>query len=117
MDHDTLDQLLRRAITERRLITFMLNGCRRIAEPHDYGIRCGVPRLFCFQTGGESSSGAALGWRWAALAKISQLQLLDITFAGPRAVPTGQHIEWDELFASVSPRTAIGGSRANRRAE
>jgi hypothetical protein len=108
MDHGTFDRLLRQAIAERRQITFMLDGCRRVGEPHDYGIHAGMPRLFFYQTDGASRSGSALGWRWATVAKISHLQLLDRTFAGPRPAPTGRHIIWDEVFASVSdePRAA-----------
>ena len=105
MDHGTVDRLLRHAIAQRRSITFMLDGCFRIAEPHDYGIHSGVPRLFFYQTGGKSRSGAALGWRWATLAKIADLQLLDSTFPGARVAPSGRHVAWDELFATVSPRT------------
>ena len=32
------DQLLRSAIAGKRLVAFVLGGCRRIAEPHDYGV-------------------------------------------------------------------------------
>ena len=104
MDHDTIDRLLREAIGARRLVSFMLDGARRIGEPHDYGIHRGVPRLFFFQIGGQSRTGAPLGWRWATLAKISELQLLAGTFAGTRPAPSGQHIEWDQLHATESPR-------------
>jgi hypothetical protein len=37
-------QLICAAISERRLVTFILDGFRRIAEPHDYGIIDGVAR-------------------------------------------------------------------------
>jgi hypothetical protein len=99
-----LDRLLRHAIAEKRLVTFLLHGCRRIAEPHDYGIMKGIYRLFCYQTGGESRSKPGTGWRWATLSEMSQLRVLDGRFAGPRDAPTGQHIQWDVLVATVSPR-------------
>ena len=98
------DELLRSAIARRALVRFMLNGCQRIAEPHDYGIHKGVPRLFFYQVGGRSRSGAPLGWRWATLDNISELQILDETFPGPRPAPSQQHIEWDRLIASVAQR-------------
>jgi hypothetical protein len=60
-----LDQLLRTAIHAKRLVTFALDGTRRVGEPHDYGIINGVPKLFFWQTGGESRSGRPVGWRWA----------------------------------------------------
>jgi hypothetical protein len=99
-----LDQLLRTAIHAKRLVTFALDGTRRVGEPHDYGIINGVPKLFFWQTGGESRSGRPVGWRWAVLAKMSQLQILDKKFAGPRPAPSGKHVQWDTLFATVSPR-------------
>jgi hypothetical protein len=99
-----LDKLLRQAIHERRLIEFVLDGYRRVGEPHDYGIIKQEPRLFFYQTGGQSRSKSALGWRWASLPKIAQLKILNKGFAGPRPAPSGRHIQWDVLIATVSPR-------------
>ncbi|HEY6478268.1 MAG TPA: hypothetical protein VI456_16935, partial [Polyangia bacterium] len=79
-----VDEGLRQAIGEKRLIAFDLDGCERIAEPHDYGIVDGDKRLFFYQVGGVSRSGRPLGWRWAVVARISGLRLLDERFAGPR---------------------------------
>jgi hypothetical protein len=98
------DQLLRAAIANKRLVSFTLDGRRRIAEPHDYGIINGVGRLFFYQIGGESRSGRPLGWRWGNLSKISEVQILDERFSGPRPAPSGRHIHWDVLIATVSPR-------------
>jgi hypothetical protein len=98
------DQLLRVAIHERRVVTFTLDGLRRLAEPHDYGIIDGVAKLFFYQLGGESRSGRPLGWRWAVLTRISDLQVLPDSFPGPRPAPSGRHIHWDTLIATVSPR-------------
>jgi len=80
----------------------MLSGCRRLAEPHDYGVIKGETRLFFYQTGGESRSGKPVGWRWAVLSKISDLAMLDEHFPGARAAPSERHAKWDVLFASVS---------------
>lgn len=99
-----LDRLLRSAIRERRLLTFVLYGEPRLAEPHDYGLIDGEPRLFFYQIGGGSRSGRPLGWRWAPLPEISELDLLDKHFRGPRPVPSGKHVSWDALFATISPR-------------
>ena len=98
------DELLKTAIRERRLVAFILDGRSRLAEPHDYGLIDGEPRLFFYQVGGESKSGRPLGWRWAVLSKVSELRVLDRHFGGTRAVPLGQHVKWDTLFATVSPR-------------
>jgi hypothetical protein len=100
----TVDRLLRQAIAGRRLISFHLGGRHRIAEPHDYGIHKGQVRLFFYQIGGETRSGGPLGWRWADVDKISQLKLLEETFAGARATSSGQHTAWDQLYASVADR-------------
>ena len=97
-----MDSMLRQAIAERLLVSFTLDGRRRIGEPHDYGIVNGVPKLFFYQTGGESRSGRPIGWRWAVSSKISDLKLLDERFPGPRPAPSGRHVAWDVLFASVS---------------
>lgn len=99
---EQLDATLRAAIRERRIITFTLNGCHRVVEPHDYGVMGGKPKLFCYQTGGESRSSPPTGWRWAELVKMSDLKVLDRHFDGPRPAPTGQHVRWDEIFESVS---------------
>jgi len=112
----SMDQLLRTAIRDKRLVTFVLNGCRRTGEPHDYGVKNGVPQLFYFQTGGESRSKPPTGWRYAVADKISQLQILDQTFAGTRPAPTGKHVHWDTLLATVSPRLRSPTRKADRSA-
>ena len=99
-----MDELLRKAIAEKRLVSFVLDGYPRIGEPHDYGIINSIPKLFFYQTGGRSRSKPPVGWRWAALSKISGLRILDERFAGPRPAPSGRHIRWDKLIATVSPR-------------
>ena len=99
LDHD---ELLRTAIAGKQLVAFVMDGCRRVAEPHDYGILKGERRLFFYQVGGESRSTPATGWRWAIMSKVSDLKLLDATFAGPRPAPTGRHVQWDVLIASIS---------------
>jgi hypothetical protein len=105
------DRLLRSAISGKRLVAFVLDGCRRIAEPHDYGVYRGARRLFFYQVGGDSRSRPATGWRWAILSKVSGLELLDDTFAGPRPAPTDRHVEWDALIATVSPRQRRRGEK------
>ena len=99
-----IDSTLRAAIQEQSVVSFMLNGRHRVAEPHDYGVIGGKTKLFCYQIGGSSRSSPPTGWRWAELAKLSDLKVLDQHFAGPRAAPSGQHVRWEKLFASVSSR-------------
>jgi hypothetical protein len=101
----SVDRTIRAAIAQKRLISFDLNGLPRIGEPHDYGVIKGVPKLFFYQVGGRSSSGRPVGWRWAEIAKVSSLKILERQFSGPRPSPSGQHVQWDELIATVSPRS------------
>jgi hypothetical protein len=100
-----IDATLRSAIAERRLISFELNGFPRIGEPHDYGVVNGAPKLFFYQTGGRSRSGRPLGWRWAEIARMSDLKILERQFPGSRPAPSGRHVRWDRLIATVSPRS------------
>ena len=104
MQFAEFDQILKRAIRERRLVAFILDERPRLAEPHDYGLIDGEPRLFFYQVDGESRSGRALGWRWAVLSKVSELRVLDEHFRGTRPAPSGRHVKWDQLFATVSAR-------------
>lgn len=99
-----LDRALRAAIERRRLVSLSYQGRPRKAEPHDYGINKGKVRLFCYQVGGESRSGTLPSWRLLEVPDILGLEITDESFPGPRAV-SGSHIEWDELFASVSRPT------------
>jgi hypothetical protein len=99
------EQRICAAIAARRLIRFVLHGHERIAEPHDYGVIGGSNRLFFYQVGGDSRSGNPLGWRWADLSAISDIEVLTRGFAGPRPTPTGRHVKWDSVIATVSPRS------------
>jgi hypothetical protein len=101
---EIVDAFLRKAIDEKRLISFTLDGRRRVAEPHDYGVVDGMLRLLFFQVAGESNSGRALGWRWASADKLTEIKLLDERFPGTRLAPSGRHRRWDRIIASVSKR-------------
>jgi hypothetical protein len=88
------------------MISFVLNDHPRVGEPHDFGIIKGRRRLFFYQTAGSSRSGGPMPWRWVELEKISQLEVLDRHFDGPRPSPSGHHHHWDHLIASVSRSTS-----------
>src|SRR5882757_4722166 len=96
-----VDKLLRNAIAEKRRLLLWYDGFLRDVEPHDYGKQKGEIKLFCYQVGGGSRSGKLPEWRMFLAGKITGAELADSTFPGPREVP-GEHIEWDELYASVS---------------
>lgn len=96
-----LDRTIRSAVAERRVLQFMYDSYARVAEPHDYGIHKGARKVLCYQVGGNSGSGKVPDWRTFLVDKISRASIGTATFAGSRPVP-GKHIDWDELFASVS---------------
>ncbi len=97
-----LDRLLRSAIQDKQLIRFSHKNNERIVEPHDYGIKNGIVRLFSWQVGGRSS-GRIPGWRMFDVEEIQNCEMLDMHFAGNRDVPTGKHHRWDEIFIRVEP--------------
>ena len=97
-----INPLLWQAIEQTRLIRLSYKGSERIVEPHDYGIHNGTVKLFAYQVGG-SSSHTLPAWRWLEEHLISNIQLLDRTFAGGRPTPSGKHHKWDKLFIRVRP--------------
>jgi hypothetical protein len=101
----SVDETIRAAIADKRLISFDLHGRPRIGEPHDYGVIKGEYKLFFYQVGGKSRSGKPVGWRWAVITEVEHLRVLDRHFAGARDAPTGRHVHWDKLIATVSPRS------------
>jgi hypothetical protein len=97
-----LDQLLRTAIAQTRLLRLRYGGRDRIVEPHDYGLHNGVIKLLAYQVGG-ASSGRLPNWRWMETDLITDARLLDQTFPGGRGASSGKHHEWDKVFLRVKP--------------
>jgi hypothetical protein len=97
-----IHRLIHQAIDYKRLIRLRYGGKERIAEPHDYGVMARIPRLLCYQIGGESSSPLP-NWRLLDVAKISELELLDRSFPGSRGSSYSKHLTWDQIFARVGP--------------
>lgn len=95
-----VDELLRAAITQRRLVRLVYQGKPRILEPHDYGVHKGSVKLLGYQVAGLSS-GRLPNWRWIEVADVSDVHVLNKTFRGSRAAPSGKHHDWDELFLRV----------------
>jgi hypothetical protein len=95
------DDLIR-AIDHTRLIEFAYKaGRRRIAEPHDYGMKDDVARLLAYQISGESRSGTPHGWKHFDVDDLRELRVLERRFAGSRADARQHHRSWDVLFARV----------------
>ena len=97
---------LRFAIANKRLIRFTYESAERIAEPHDYGLRDGVPKLLAYErqrTGRKDQR--ARGWRWLDLPKIQDCIVLDDSFSGTRETANQHHHLWDVLYARVDHET------------
>jgi len=99
-----LDQLIRTAIEQTRLLRLRYRDKLRIVEPHDYGVHNGVIKLLTWQIGG-ASSGPLPNWRWMETDLIADAQILDRTFPGGRPTPSGKHHQWDKLYLRVRPAT------------
>lgn len=95
----TKDEMIREAITEKKLLMFDYDGFHRIVEPHVYGRKNNEDEILAYQTEGQSSS-EELGWRRMSLNKISNMQILDKKFPGKRDV-TGNHSVWDVTYCIV----------------
>jgi|SRR5687767_4144732 len=94
------DASLRFAIANKRLILFRYNSKWRVAEPHDYGVKAGAPKLLVYQVRGESTT-VVRGWKLLDVPKIHQLAILDESFRGTRVKPEQHHMRWDEVFERV----------------
>ena len=91
----TIDQELRLAITNKRLVKLSYNGTLRTVEPHDYGVKNGIVRLFAYQLHVKP------GWRWFDVEKIAELAVLETVFKGSRGSAHQNHHVWDIVYARV----------------
>ena len=102
---ESIDQALRQAIEQKRLIAFHYEGRPKEGEPHTYGVIGGNLRLNFFQTHGRSRNGVEEVGKWRTMdpARMSEVRVLKQTFPGTRAAGRGMHRKWDEVIASVTP--------------
>jgi hypothetical protein len=56
-----IDELLRKAIAQKRLIRFTYKHKPRIVEPHDHGVHNGSVKLFGYQVAGVSNEPLRTG--------------------------------------------------------
>jgi hypothetical protein len=100
----SLDDRLRFAIENTRLIEVRYSGSVRVAEPHDYGVHKGVERLLAYQLRGPARSPQqrVTGWRLFDLSKIEDCIVLDVTFRGSRGQSHRAHLVWEVLYARVA---------------
>jgi hypothetical protein len=85
-----MDDRLRFAIENTRLIEVRCNGNMRVAEPHDYGVHKKVERLLAYQlrSTARSLQRRVTVWRLFDLSKIEDCVVLDATFRAVGATHT-----------------------------
>ena len=100
----SVDKQIRFAIAQKRVIQMSYNGKLRTAEPHDYGIKNGSPKLLVYLLMGETSrpKTSVHGWRLLEVSRIDACIVSDDTFPGSRRERLQRHMTWDELFARVA---------------
>ena len=96
------DPLLWQAIERRRMIRLVYHGKERLVEPHDHGVLNGAVQLLGYQMAG-SSSRPLPNWILMKVNEMTDLQMLDKTFAGGRPTASGKHLRWDILFLRLPP--------------
>lgn len=99
---DPLDERIRHAIAETRLLEIRYKKTVRLVEPHDYGVIDGTERLLIFQLNGPDSGKGAVGWRLLDVVRIESCVVTDQTFAGSRGQSHQQHYQWERLYARVT---------------
>jgi len=101
-----VDDQLKFAIANKRLIRFTYESVARIAEPHDYGLRDDAPRLLAYQRQKAGRRDQRVrGWRWLEVTKIQDCIVLEESFSGTRETADQQHHRWDVLYARVDHPT------------
>jgi len=95
----TTDEMIRWAITEKKLLEFDYDGHHRIVEPHVYGRKNEKSGILAYQIGGYSSDGE-LGWKRMHMNKIANMRVLDETFPGMREI-LNEHSKWDLIYLIV----------------
>jgi hypothetical protein len=77
-----MNQMIYRAIREKRIIELRYHGYSRIVEPYAYGRGGdGEGSLRCYQLSGGSESGEHIGWKLLKTAEIFALQFTDSHFS------------------------------------
>ncbi|MEW8030188.1 MAG: hypothetical protein AB2792_07670 [Candidatus Thiodiazotropha sp.] len=80
-----MNEIICKAIQEKRLLSFTYKGYRRVVEPHTHGISTANNEcLRCYQVSGGSVSGRVPDWKMMTTNNIDGLTISDDTFECPR---------------------------------
>ena len=96
---NTIDTMIREAMSEKKLLVFDYDGYHRIVEPHVYGMKNGRNGMLVNQVAGQSSQGV-LGWRRMYLGNILNMRVLDENFQGQIEIKN-EHSKWDFIYYIV----------------
>jgi hypothetical protein len=99
----SVDEQLRFAIANKRLMELNYKSRVRVVEPHDYGVQKGIERVLVYQlraTGGPPTRSKD-GWKLLEVPKVEESVVLEATFRGSRGTPQQRHNVWDVLYARV----------------
>jgi len=91
--------MIKTAILNKNLLSFIYDGKLREGEPHIWGMSGGKEYLLFYQLSGGSNSKNPYPWRMCELDKIENLQILNQKFAGSRG--DGSNTKFTEIFAVV----------------
>lgn len=96
-----MDDTLKQAIAQRRLVELRYHGYSRIVEPHAYGRnRRGDDVIRCFQLVGGSESGEGAGWKLLRVREAARRVLLETEFV-PRSGFRAEDPAMVEVYAHV----------------
>jgi hypothetical protein len=83
-----------KAIADRRQLSFLYKGAKRVVEPHTYGQQAnGIDALSAWQLSG----GSGTGFRMYLIQDMSALIALEAVFAAPRP----EYRRTDRRFALI----------------
>ena len=97
---NSIEMLLHDAIDKHRVVQFVYDRHVRIAEPHVLGLKNGRLQILTWQIGGRTSGGQIPDWRRFFVNELSQLEMTNETFPGPR-LTRGRHSAFDRQIAVV----------------
>ena len=100
----SIDEQLRFAIGNKRLLRLRYHDALRIVEPHDYGVLNKTEKLFVYQRQNltRPADGREAHWRLLEVSEIGDCTVMDDTFPGSRGGAYSKHLQWEILYARVS---------------
>jgi hypothetical protein len=94
------------AIMSRRIIDFYYHGSFRSVEPFCLGVtrpgKAENESLWCYQVGGDSEFGDAVGWKLYRTSEISDLGITDMRFSSDRPGYDPDNLEMTTIYYCAS---------------